>query len=126
MSVEFKCDRCGEPIPPGDVSRTSGNFTIWRDGEESTFDLCKDCLDKLDIFMTGEMPKPEYKPELTYIQLPNPKVFALRKGSWVTSNEYELHICGDLEPLEKLLIECGGSELNVKSVETVILGVDLA
>lgn len=125
MSVEFKCDRCGEPIPPGDVSRTSGNFMLWRDGEDSTFDLCKDCLDKLDIFMTGEMPLPEHKSGIMYIQLPDPKVFSLRRGSWVTSNEYELHICGDLESLEKSLTEYGGFTADVKSVKEVILGVAL-
>jgi hypothetical protein len=117
MSVEFKCDRCGKQIPPGDVSRKSGDFTIWRDNEESTFDLCKDCLDKLDIFMTGEMPAPEYKLELTYIKLPDPTVFTLEKSG----SGYELHISADLDKLEKMLANDGFPAQMF--VEDVILGV---
>lgn len=130
MSVEIKCDRCGKPVKPegeGVYSSrvTPSNIIVTKNSRGEMHDLCDDCLQKLDIFMSGEIPLPEHKTGIMYIQLPDPKVFSLRKGSWVTSNEYELHICGDLESLEKSLTEYGGFTADVKSVKEVILGVKL-
>lgn len=119
MSVEFKCDRCGEPIPPGDVSRTSGNFTIWRDKKESTFDLCKDCLDKMDVFMSGKMPAPEYKHgELAYLDLPASNVVASDDRS---CNRLYLHASMDLDQVEQLFSPYGPWP----EIKQVILGVKL-
>ena len=123
MSVEIKCDRCGKPIESsGDdgtySSRVSNsNFEILRNGKLELHDLCDDCMEKLDIFMSGKMLEPTLHGELVYLELPNPNVCIYEKELITFS--------ADLEPLTKLIEGHGYAYLPLSAVKQVILGVHL-
>lgn len=123
MSIEIKCDRCGNLV---ESMWREAKDSIWfnRDGKSKVVDLCEECRDDLDIFMTGEMPKPEYKTDHFYLDLPNPTVFTLAKtGMYVTGPEsgYELHVTADLHDIEQMFLT--GGFPGIESIDEVILGV---
>ena len=124
MSIEIKCDRCGKPVPAegeGIYSSrvTPANIIVTKNGHGEMHDLCDDCLQKLDIFMSGKMPAPEYKfDELAYLDLPVSNVVVSDDRS---CNRLYLHASMDLDQVEQLFTPYGPWP----EIKQVILGVKL-
>ena len=105
----------------------STNLIINKNGHGEMYDLCDECLEKFDIFMSGKMPTPEYKyDELAYLELPNPSICVYEKNLLTgLGRGSEIDISADLEPFNRLIEGHGYAYLPLSAVKQVILGVHL-